>query len=100
MNPVVKRLNRNKARRPMQRTEQLPCFVTILVKLGLVEKSVDTHDAFQLYLKIGADPVVQRKGGKGFPGKVTGPYVETALKLNSLTAEELKSLKLRVAEFR
>ena len=102
MNQKVKRNTRIKERRPMQgrRTEQTCCFHTILVKLGLAEKTIGTDDAFYLFLKIGSDPIVKAKNGNGFPRQVTAPYLATALKLNAMTADELKSLKLRIAEYR
>ena len=78
-----------------------PCFVEVLFKLGLVEKTIAIKDAYFLFLKIGGDPIVSSKEPKGFlKKKITAPYAVTALKLNALSADELKSLKLRVAEFR
>jgi hypothetical protein len=98
MNPKVKRSVAE--RRPTMR-EQSPCFVTTLVKLRLAEKNISNGDAYQLFLRLSTESIVQAKSPRGFkPPRVTAPYLETALRLNALTESELKSLRERIAEYR
>ena len=81
---------------------EVPSYHRILVKHGLIEKTVSIPDAYEVYLKVGADPEVQklrRKVERGNKMKhVPALYLATAMALQGMTKQELEALKLRIAQ--
>jgi hypothetical protein len=82
----------------------VPSYHRILVKHGLIEKTLPIPDAYQVFLKVGADPEVQqlrRKVERGSKIKhVPALYLATAMALQGMTKRELEALKLRIEEKR
>lgn len=80
----------------------VPAYHRILVKHGLIEKTLSIPDAYEVYLKVGADPEVQklrRKVERGNKIKhVPALYLATAMALQGMTKQELEALKLRIAQ--
>jgi hypothetical protein len=81
-----------------------PSYHRILVKHGLIAKTLPIPDAYKVFLKVGADPEVQKLRRKVVTGNkmknVPALYVATAMALEGMTKEELKALKLRIAKRR
>ena len=79
-----------------------PSYHRILVKHGLIEKTLAIPDAYGVFLKVGADPEVQklrRKVARGNKMKhVPALYLATAMALQDMTKQELEALKLRIEE--
>ena len=82
----------------------VPSYHRILVKQGLIEKTLALPDAYKVFLKVGADPEVQklrRKVGHGSRIKhVPALYLATAMALQGMTKRELDALKLRIEKKR
>ncbi len=82
----------------------VPSYHRILVKHGLIEKTLSIPDAYEVFLRVGADPEVQklrRKVGRGNKMKhVPALYLATAMALQGMTKQELEALKLRIEEKR
>jgi hypothetical protein len=82
----------------------VPSYHRILVKHGLIEKTLSIPDAYKVFLKAGADPEVQklrRKVERGNRMKhVPALYLATAMALQGMTKQELEALKLRIEEKR
>ena len=82
----------------------VPSYHRILVKHGLIEKTLSIPDAYEVFLKVGADPEVQklsRKVERGSKMKhVPALYLATAMALQGMTKQELEALKLRIKEKR
>jgi len=80
----------------------VPSYHRILVKHGLIEKTVSIPDAYEMFLKVGADPEVQKLRRKVEHGSkikhVPALYLVTAMALQGMTKEELEALKLRIEE--
>src|SRR5258706_12742194 len=80
----------------------VPSYHRILVKHGLIEKTLSIPDAYEVFLKVSADPEVQklrRKVERGNKMKhVPALYLATAMALKGMTKEELEALKLRIEE--
>jgi len=80
----------------------VPSYHRILVKHGLIEKTLPIPDAYEMFLKVGADPEVQklrRKVERGSKIKhVPALYLATAMALQGMTKQELEALKLRIEE--
>jgi len=78
----------------------VPSYHRILVKHGLIEKALSIPDAYKVFLKVGADPEVQklcRKVDRGSKMKhVPALYLATAMALQGMTKPELDALKLRI----
>ena len=91
-------------RAPQTRPSALavPSYHRILVKHGLIEKTLSIPDAYEVFLKVGADPEVQklrRKVARGNRMKhVPALYLPTAMALQGMTEQELDALKLRIEE--
>jgi hypothetical protein len=91
-------------RAPQTRPSALavPSYHRILVKHGLIEKTMSIPDAYAVFLKVGADPEVQklrRKVARGNRMKhVPALYLPTAMALQGMTEQELDALKLRIEE--
>jgi hypothetical protein len=79
-----------------------PSYHRILAKHGLIEKTMSIPDAYEVFLKVGADPEVQklrRKVARGNRLKhVPALYLATAMALQGMTKQELDALKLRIEE--
>ena len=80
----------------------LPSYHRILVKHGLIEKTLSIPDAYEVFLKVGADPEVQKLRRKVSAGNeikhVPALYQATAMALQGMTKQELEALKLRIEE--
>jgi hypothetical protein len=80
----------------------VPSYHRILVKHGLIEKTLSFPAAYAVFLKVGADPEVQklrRKVARGNKIKhVPALYLATAMALQGMTKQELEALKLRIEE--
>jgi hypothetical protein len=81
-----------------------PAYHRILVKHGLIAKTLPVPDAYKMFLMVGADPEVQRLRHRATRGNkmknVPALYVVTAMALEGMTKEELEGLKLRIAKRR
>ncbi len=82
----------------------VPSYHRILVKHGLIEKTLSIPDAYKVFLKVGADPEVQKLRRKVAGGNrmkhVPALYLATAMALQGMTKQELEALKLRIEEKR
>src|SRR6267143_1047426 len=82
----------------------VPSYHRILVKHGLIEETLSIHDAYKVFLKVGADPEVQKLRRKVEHGDkmkhVPALYLATAMALQGMTKPELEALKLRIDEKR
>ena len=82
----------------------VPSYHRILVKHGLIEKTLSIPDSYEVFLNVGADPEVQklrRKVARGNKMKhVPALYLVTAMALQGMTKQELQALKLRIEEKR
>src|SRR2546427_11427930 len=82
----------------------VPSYHRILVKHGLIEKTLSISDAYEVFLKVGADPEVQKLRREVAPGNkmkhVPALYLATAMALQGMTKHELEALKLRIEEKR
>ena len=80
----------------------VPSYHRILVKHGLIEKTVSIPDAYEVFLKVGADPEVQKLRREVARGKrmkhVPSLHLATAMALQGMTKQELDALKLRIEE--
>jgi hypothetical protein len=80
----------------------VPSYYRILVKHGLIEKTLPIPDAYEVFLKVGADPEVQklsREVGRGNKMKhVPALYLATAMALQGMTKQEIEALKLRIGK--
>ena len=78
----------------------VPSYHRILVKHGLIEKTLPIPDAYKVFLQVGADPEVEklrRKVERGSKIKhVPALYLATAMALQHMTKQELDALKLRI----
>jgi hypothetical protein len=82
----------------------VPSYHRILVKHGLIEKTLSIPEAYEVFLKVGADPAVQklrREVAHGSKMKhVPALYLATAMALQGMTKQELETLKLRIEKKR
>src|ERR1700676_4189529 len=82
----------------------VPSYHRILVKHGLIEKTLSIPDAYKVFLKVGADSEVQklrRKVERGSKIKhVPALYLATAMALQGMTKQELEALKGRIEKKR
>jgi hypothetical protein len=78
----------------------VPSYHRILVKHGLIEKTLSIPDAYEVFLKVGADTEVQKlRRGVALGDKmkhVPALYLATAMALEGMTKQELQALKLRI----
>ena len=82
----------------------VPSYHRILVKHGLIEKTLSIPDAYEVFLKVGADAEVQKLRRKVAHGNkmkhIPALYLATAMALQGMTNLELEALKLRMEEKR
>jgi hypothetical protein len=82
----------------------VPSYHRILVKHGLIEKTLSIPDAYEVFLTVGADPEVQKLRREVAPGNkmkhVPALYLATAMALQGMTKQELEALKLRMKKKR
>ena len=82
----------------------VPSYHRILVKHGLIEKNLSISDAYGVFLKVGADPEVEKLRRKVELGnkmkQVPALHLATAMALQGMTKQELEALKLRIEENR
>ena len=80
----------------------VPAYHRILVKHGLIEKTLSIPDAYEVFLKVSADPEVQKLRRKVAPENkikhVPALYLATAMALQGMTKQEIEALKLRIEE--
>jgi hypothetical protein len=80
----------------------VPAYHRILVKHGLIEKTLSIPEAYEVFLKVSADPEVQKLRSKVEHGSkmrhVPALYLATAMALQGMTKQELEALKLRIEE--
>jgi hypothetical protein len=101
-------MKHSKHHQPVQQKPPLtlvaPSYHRILVKHGLIAKTLPIPDAYKMFLKVGADPEVQKLRRKVATSNkmknVPALYVATAMALEGMTKEELEALKLRIAKRR
>jgi hypothetical protein len=81
-------------------TLSVPSYHRVLVKHGLIEKTLPIPDAYEVFLKVGADPEVQKRRLKVARGNkmkhVPALYLVTAMALEGMTKQELEALKVRI----
>jgi len=81
-------------------TLAVPSYHRVLVKHGLIEKTLSIPDAYEVFLKVGADLEVQKLRRKVAHGNkmkhVPALYLATAMALQGMTKQELEALKLRI----
>src|SRR5438094_6526652 len=81
-----------------------PSYHRILVKHGLIEKTLPIPEAYEVFLRVGADPEAEKlrrnleRGNK--MKHVPALYLATAMALQGMTKQELEALKLRIEEKR
>ena len=72
------------------------------MKHGLIEKTLSIPEAYEVFLKVSADPEVEklrREVAHGSKMKhVPALYLPTAMALQGMTKQELEALKLRIEE--
>jgi hypothetical protein len=82
----------------------VPSYHRILVKHGLIEKTLSIPEAYEVFLKVGSDPEVQKLRRKVTHGNrmkhVPALHLTTATALQAMTKQELEALKLRIEEKR
>src|SRR5258705_13921346 len=82
----------------------VPSYHRILVKHGMIEKTLSFYEAYKMFLKVGADPEVQKLRRKVEHGNkmkhVPALHLATAMALQSMTKQELEALKLRIEKKR
>jgi hypothetical protein len=82
----------------------VPSYHRILVKHGLIEKTLPISDAYEVFLEVGADPEVQKLRRKVVHGSkmkhVPALHLATAMALQGMTKHEVEALKLRIQEKR
>jgi hypothetical protein len=78
----------------------VPSYYRVLVKHGLIEKTLPIPDAYKVFLQVGADPEVQKLHRTVEHGNkmkhVPALYLATALALEGMTKQQLEALKLRI----
>ena len=78
----------------------VPSYHRILVKHGLIEKTLPIPDTYEVFLKVGADPEVEKLRRNVAHGSkmehVPALYLATAMALQGMTKQELDALKLRI----
>ena len=82
----------------------VPSYHRILVKHGLIERTLPIPDAYEVFLNVGADPAVQKLRRKVAHGSrikhVPALYLATAMALQGMTKQELHALKSRIEKKR
>ena len=82
----------------------VPSYHRILVKHGPVEKNLSISDAYEVFLRVGADPEAQKLRRKVEHGDkmkhVPALHLATAMALQGMTKQELEALKLRIEKKR
>ncbi len=82
----------------------VPSYHRILVKHGLIEKTLSIPDAYEVFLKVGADQEIQKLRRKVAHGNkmkhVPALYLATAMALQGMTKQELDALKMRIEKKR
>src|SRR5437899_10307171 len=82
----------------------VPSYHRILVKHGLIEKTLSIPDAYEVFLKVGADPEVQKLRREVAPSNrikhVPALHMATVMALQGMTKQDLEALKLRMEEKR
>ena len=96
----MKHPRQSKPTPPIPSTLAVPSYHRILVKHGLIEKTLPISDAYKVFLKVGTDPEVEKLRRKVEHGSkikhVPALYLATAMALQGMTKQELEALKLRI----
>jgi len=91
-----------RAPQPRPSALAVPSYHRILVKHGLIEKTLSIPDAYEVFLKVGADTEVEKLRSKVAHGNrmkhVPALYLATAMALQGMTKQELEALRLRIEE--
>ena len=78
----------------------VPSYHRILVKHGLIEKTLSIPDAYEVFLKVSADTEVQKLRSRVEHCRkmkhVPALYLATAMALQGMSKQELEALKLRI----
>jgi hypothetical protein len=97
---AMKHPRQSKRAAPTPSALAVPSYHRILVKHGLIEKTLPIPDAYKVFLKVGADPEVEKlsriveRGSK--IKHVPALYLATAMALQGMTKPEMEALKLRI----
>jgi len=82
----------------------VPSYHRILVKHGLIEKTLSISDAYEVFLRVSADPEVEKLRRKVELGNrmkhVPALHLATAMALQGMAKQELEALKLRIEKKR
>ena len=85
---------RENKRAPHPPASAVPSYHRVLVRHGLIEKTLSISAAYEVFLKVGADPVVEqlcREVELGNKMKhVPALHLATAMALYGMTRQELK----------
>jgi hypothetical protein len=81
-------------------TETIPSFTRILARHSLCSADLPIPDAFDLFTRIGSDPVVMSLKPRATVPRtnVLGIYASTAAALDKMTAAQLTALTERLAQ--
>src|SRR5260370_39362620 len=101
-------MKHRKQNKPAPRTHPsasaVPSYHRILVKHGLIEKTLSIPDAYKVFLREGADPEVhkvRRQIAHGSKMKhVPALYLATAMALQGITKQKREAMKLQIEEKR
>ena len=78
----------------------VPSYHRILVKHGLIEETLPIPEAYKVFLRVGADPVVEKHRRNVAHGRtmkhVPALYLATAMALQDMTKQEIEALKSRL----
>src|SRR5947199_9791849 len=78
----------------------VPSYHRILLKHGTIEKNLSISDAYEVFLKVGADPEVDKLHCKVELGNkmkhVPALHVATARDLQDIAKQQLEALKLLI----
>src|SRR5437660_11237663 len=82
----------------------VPSYHRILVRYGLIEKNLSISDAYGVFLKVSADPEVEKLRSKvelaNKMKHVPALHLAIAMALQGMTKQELEALKLRIEKKR
>ena len=101
MNPVVKRNQRAKERRPKplgRQAENLPCYARALVEAGLADKNISVPEAYELFLRV--SNLVKAITPTHVLPRIAAPYAGTINALNRLSKSQMSELRGQLAEYR
>jgi hypothetical protein len=98
VNPKVRKLNRNKDRRPKpqgRQQENLPCYARALVEAGLADKNISVPEAYELFLRV--SNLVKAITPTHVLPRIAAPYAGTINALNRLSKSQMSDLRGKLA---